>query len=263
MGREERIGEVVVVVHEDARVATVEMCRPPNNFFNVALIRGVASAYERLDDDDDVRVIVLCSEGKHFSAGADFSRRDRTPEESADEGNLYHEALRLFRADKPVVAAVQGAAVGGGLGLACSADFRVATERTRFVANFAKLGLHHGFGLTVSLPAVIGAQKASDLLLTGRPVRGEEALEIGLCDRLAETEDGLRTVAHELAADIATSGPLALEAIRRTMRGDLGDRVEAALAVEQREQTRLGATEDFQEGVRATAERRPANFRRR
>jgi enoyl-CoA hydratase/carnithine racemase len=262
MGREERIGEVAVVVHEDARVATVEMCRPPNNFFNVALIRGVASAYERLDDDDDVRVIVLCSEGKHFSAGADFSRRDRTPEESADEGNLYHEALRLFRADKPVVAAVQGAAVGGGLGLACSADFRVAAPESRFTANFAQLGFHHGFGLSVTLPQIVGHQHALDLLYRGRRIGGEEAQRFGLCDALVPADE-LRAGAIAFAADIATSGPLALEAIRRTMRGDLGDRVEAALAVEQREQTRLGATEDFQEGVRATAERRPANFRRR
>ena len=94
-------------------------------------------------------------------------------------------ALRLFAAPLPVVAAVQGAAIGGGCGLALSADFRVATPQSRFSANFARLGFHHGFALTVTLPAVVGRQAAADLLLTGRRVGGEEALALGLCDRLA------------------------------------------------------------------------------
>jgi enoyl-CoA hydratase/carnithine racemase len=248
-------GVPLTVTTAEDHVAVVEYGNPPNNYFDIELMGELADAYERLDADPACRAILLCAEGRHFCAGADFGGGETLAVRA-----IYAHAYRLFKAATPIVAAVQGAAIGGGLGLACSADFRVATERTRFVANFAKLGLHHGFGLTVSLPAVIGAQKASDLLLTGRPVRGEEALEIGLCDRLAETEDGLRTVAHELAADIAAGAPAAVASIRATMRGDLAERVRQATEHEASEQAAHFATEDFKEGVAATSERRPPRF---
>ena len=104
---------------------------------------------------------------------------------------------------------MQGAAIGGGCGLALSADFRVATPQSRFSANFARLGFHHGFALTVTLPAVVGSQAAADLLLTGRRVGGEEALALGLCDRLADDDD-LLAQAIGYADELAASGPLAV-----------------------------------------------------
>jgi enoyl-CoA hydratase/carnithine racemase len=165
----------------------------------------------------------------------------------------------MFETGLPVVAAVQGAAIGGGLGLALSADFRVATESTRFHANFGRLGIHHGFGMTVTLPAVVGGQRASELLLVGEPMRGVEALSIGLCDRLAPADE-LRSHAHALAAEIASAAPLAVRSMRATLRAGLADQVRAATEHEAAEQTRLFATEDFREGVRATSERRPADF---
>ncbi len=161
-----------------------------------------------------------------------------------------------------MVAAVQGAAVGGGLGLACSADFRVASPQARFAANFARLGLHQGFALTVTLPAIIGEQRALELLYTGRRIGGEEAARIGLADRLAEPEN-LRAAAHELAAEIAAGAPLAVRSIRQTMRGTLADRARAAMARELAEQDRLRQTADFAEGIRASAERRPPRFEAR
>jgi enoyl-CoA hydratase/carnithine racemase len=255
--------EDVTVTVGDDHVGTVELRRPPNNFFDIALIRALAAAYESLDGDDACRVILLCSEGKHFCAGADFAPKERTPEERADEANLYWEAIRLFGTRKPVVAAVQGGAIGGGLGLACSADFRVAGPSTRFAANFARLGFHHGFGLTVTLPEIVGGQHALDLLYRGRRVGGGEARALGLCDELATTDDDVRVVARLLAADIAISAPLAVEAIRATMRGDLATRVRAALEHELTEQRRLQQTDDFREGVKASSDRREPQFQRR
>ena len=249
-----RYGDVSVRV--DDLVATVEVHRPPNNHFDLALVRSLADAFEALDEDPACRGIVLCSEGRHFCAGADFSRADGV---TAGPRHLYEEALRLFAARTPVVAAVQGAAIGGGLGLAMAADFRVASPEARFSANFARLGFHHGFGLTVTLPAAIGQQGALDLLYTGRRVTGEEAFRIGLCDRMTPAEQ-LRAEARALAAEIAASAPLAVRSIRETMRGDLAERVRAALVRELAEQQRLNRTEDFREGVRATAERRQARF---
>jgi enoyl-CoA hydratase/carnithine racemase len=253
------LADDVQITALEGHVASVEMRRPPHNFFDIALIRALANAYEALDDDESCRAIVLCSEGKHFCAGADFSPKDRTPEQRADEANLYWEAIRLFETRKPVIAAIQGGAIGGGLGLACSADFRIGCPDSRFSANFARLGFHHGFGLSVTLPTLVGHQHSLDLLYTGRRIDGQEAYAIGLCDLVVDAEE-LRSAAHSLAMDIAASAPLAVQAIRRTMRGDIPARLRTALEHEQSEQQRLHATDDFLEGVRATAERRTPVF---
>jgi 2-(1,2-epoxy-1,2-dihydrophenyl)acetyl-CoA isomerase len=254
-------GDVSVHVADDF-VATVELHRPPNNYFDLVLIRSLADALESLDAGHECRAVVLCSEGKHFCAGADFTGRRGLAENvggGGDGGHIYEEALRLFTTRTPIVAAVQGTAIGGGLGLAMAADFRVASPTSRFAANFARLGFHHGFGLTVTLPAAIGRQRALEMLYTGQRVPGEEAVRIGLCDRLTAASS-LRDAAHALAAEIAVSAPLAVRSIRETMRGDLPDRIKAAAAREWAEQERLAATDDFKEGLKATAERRPPRF---
>ena len=247
---------VDVTVKLTGHVATVEIHRPPNNFFDTTLIRGIADTYDQLDDDLECRVIVLCAEGKHFCAGADFSGhtgRDGSPRD------LYEQAIRLFRARTPVVAAVQGAAIGGGLGLALSADFRVASGSSRFAANFSQLGFHPGFGITATLPRVVGQQKALEWLLTGERFDGQRAHTAGLVDELA-ADGEVRSAAVRFAGRIAASAPQALTSIRATMRAGLADAVAAATAHELNEQTRLQATADFREGVAASAQRRPPQF---
>jgi 2-(1,2-epoxy-1,2-dihydrophenyl)acetyl-CoA isomerase len=235
------------------------MRRPPHNFLDVPLLAAVADAYERLDDD--LRVIVLCSEGKNFCAGADFHAASSARPLTAGEGTaaLYAQAVRLFGARSPVVAAVQGAAVGGGFGLALSADLRVAGPGSRFTANFARLGLHQGFGMSVTLPAAVGNQRAMELLYTGRAVLGEEAAALGLCDRLVE-DDRVRSAAVEFAVELAASAPLALRSIRATMRGDLAERIRTATEHEHAQQQRLRMTADHREGLAAIAERREPRF---
>lgn len=239
-----------------AHVALVTLRRPPHNYFSLEMIAGVADALEALDEHDDCRVVVLCAEGRNFCAGADFSGPAAYTSEQ-----LYGAAVRLFRTRKPIVAAVQGAAIGGGLGLALAADFRVAAPEARFSANFARLGFHHGFGLSVTLPRLVGEQRAAELLYTGHRVDGNEALALGLADRLAPLHQ-LLDDAVAYAADIAASAPLAVESIRATLRGDLAERVAAATVREAAEQARLRGTADFAEGTRATAERRPPHFTR-
>jgi len=261
-------GDVSVEI-VDRFVATVEIHRPPNNFFDLALIQHIAAAFETLDADPACRAIVLRSEGKNFCAGAQLGAGPRAQsvlaasEKSSGDGSpprhLYDEAVRLFSTKTPVVAAIQGAAIGGGLGLALMPDFRVAAPEARFAANFARMGFHHGFGLSVTLPDLVGRQHAMELLYTGRRVRGEEALAIGLCDKLVSLEE-LRPAATELAAEIALSGPLAVRSIRETMRGGLPARIRAATDREQAEQERLQKTSDFKEGVRAMNERRLPKF---
>ncbi len=242
------------------RVAVVTIHRPPDNYFDAGLIASIADAYEAIDEEADYRAIVLRSEGRHFCAGAALGPRPGTSSLSTSPGrHLYDEAVRIFSTATPVVASVQGAAIGGGLGLALTADFRIGTPEARFSANFARLGFHHGFGLTVTLPEAVGPQKALNLLYTGRRINGEEAQRIGLLDVLVPRED-LERAAHELAAEIAASAPLAVVSIRQTMRGDLPERIRVATARERAEQDRLTRTADFAEGVTATAERRPPEF---
>jgi 2-(1,2-epoxy-1,2-dihydrophenyl)acetyl-CoA isomerase len=239
----------------DDHVAIVELYRPPNNFFDVALVAEIADAYEELQAGP-CRAIVLCAEGRHFCAGADLTTgTERTV------GELYEQALRLFEAHLPVVAAVTGGAIGGGLGLALSADFRVASPESRFAANFARLGFHHGFGLTVTLPDAVGQQAAAWLLYTGRRIGGEEAHAIGLCDRLVATTDEIRSEAVAMAGELAAAAPLSVRAIRATMRRDLPARVREAVGLERTEQDRLRRTGDFAEGVAASGERREPQFK--
>lgn len=262
-----RLGDVVVDVGID-HVATVTIDRPPDNYFDLELIASIADAYEALDADLGCRAIVLRAEGRHFCAGARFGSSAPSSSDTPRAGrHLYDEAVRVFAARTPVVAAVRGSAIGGGLGLAMSADFRVGSPRTRLSANFARLGFHHGFGLTVTLPAAAGQQRALELLLTGRRIPGDEAAAIGLLDRLVSTHDdetvdsaGVDAAAHDLAAEIALSAPLAVDSIRATMRLGLVEQIRSATARERAEQERLMHTADFAEGVAATAARRPAAF---
>jgi 2-(1,2-epoxy-1,2-dihydrophenyl)acetyl-CoA isomerase len=248
-------GPDVTVEQNGEHVGVVTLHRPPNNFFDTGLLESVATAYEELDGSGWCRAIVLVSEGRHFCAGLDFAGNA-----GQDIAALYDAALRLFAAPLPVVAAVQGAAIGGGCGLALSADFRVATPQSRVSANFARVGFHHGFALTVTLPAVVGRQAAADLLLSGRRVAGEQALALGLCDRLAD-EDDLLARALDYADELSAAGPLAVRALRSTLRAGLVEEARVAMEHECAEQNRLRDSADFAEGVRAAAERRDPSFR--
>jgi 2-(1,2-epoxy-1,2-dihydrophenyl)acetyl-CoA isomerase len=256
----ERFGDVTVAL-DDSFVATVEMHRPPENFFSLEVIDALGDAYDMLDAEPDCRAILLCAQGKHFCAGADLSGRSAGSANGAAQGPdlLYRKAARLFDNRTPVVAAVQGAAIGAGFGLACSADFRIGCPEARFSANFAQFGFHHIFGLSITLPAIVGQQHALDLLFTGRRVKGEEAMAMGLCDKLV-TQDVVRQEAYVMAAEIAASAPLAIRSIRQTMRTGLIERIRAATEHEAVEQEWLQSTADWTEGVRAAREGRPPRF---
>ena len=242
-----------VTLAREGAVAVIEFSRPPHNFFDLELVRGIADALEAVDAEPGLRSVVLTSTGKTFCAGASFGAGKIDPEP------IYREALRIYAARKPIVVAVQGAAIGGGLGLALAGDFRVVSPDSRFAANFVSLGIHPGFGLTVTLPRLVGVQVASRLFLTGRRVKGEEALALGLADMLAPT-DVLRQSAIGFAEEIAEGAPLAVQATRETLRQGLVDAITQALGREIAEQRRLFETKDFEEGVRAVGERRPGRW---
>src|SRR5262245_43869907 len=252
-----------VGVSMDGYVATVELRRPPNNFLDVDLIGQLANALEALDKNANCRSIVLAAEGKHFCAGANLIKR--VTDEAAGKKavtqprHLYHEAQRLTQTHKPIVAAVHGSAIGAGLGLALVADFRVSCKEARLAANFAALGYHPGFGMTATLPRIVGHQTAQWLFYTGKRLPGDEALKLGLVDRLVEQEKVLQA-AQEMANELAQIAPLALQKTRATLRFPLIAAFRAATEREAFEQNLLRETNDFKEGVKASSERRAANF---
>jgi len=255
-----------ICIEKSGHVALVEIRRPPNNFFDIPLIKEIAGAFESFDDDIHIRAVVLAAQGKAFCAGANFgdgstldAQGRRSNEPGPGVAPLYVEGNRLFRTKKPIIAAVHGAAVGGGFGLAMVADFRVACPEARFCANFTRLGFHPGFGLTVTLPAVVGQTKAALMFYTSRRVTGEEAYAMGLADVLVPQHQ-VRDAAIKLGSEIGENSPFGLIATRMTMRGDLADRVRKATDHELQEQTRLRKTDDFKEGVKAVFERRLPNF---
>ena len=258
-----------IEVRLDDFVAFIEIQRPPYNFFDLSLIKQIADALDHADRNPQCRVVVLTSAGTAFCAGANFGNGQRDSVHSPQfteegfqnaTGKLYSEAIRLFRNKKPIIAAIQGPAIGGGFGLACVADFRVASPKARFAANFVKLGLHQGFGISVTLPRLIGHQNAAKLLLSGRRINAEEALAVGLVDEVV-AEDELHNAAIELASELAENAPLAMQSVRATMRQGLAKAVANATVHELAEQQWLRATEDAYEGIRAVNERRPGLFK--
>lgn len=249
-------------------VTLLELQNPPHNFFDIDLLTELADAVLALDHDEQCRAIVIAAQGKSFCAGGNFGTGDpgtgydtfNTDNFAAEIGKVYGQGVRILRNTKPIVAAVQGSATGGGLGLALTADFRLASPNTRFWANFAKLGIHTGFGATVTLPRVVGLQTAHRWLMTARRIGGEEAFNAGLVDVLVAEDSSIRQESLALAQEIAANAPLAIGSIRASVRDGLAEAVELALEHEIEQQSRLRLSADAAEGIRAVAEKRPGNF---
>ena len=248
-----------LTITKQDHVAILEINRPPANYFDRPLIASIADSIEQLAAEGETRAVVLALEGRHFCAGANFATTAVGEERAAESKRLYAEGARLFNSPLPIVAAVQGSAVGGGLGLACAADFRVASSASRFWANFPQLGFHQGFGLSVSLPRIVGEQAAARMLVRADKLDGEQAHAIGLVDRLAEPGEE-RAAAIAYANEIAELAPLAVRSIRETLRAGLAEEIVKALDHEATEQQRLWVTEDSKEGIAASLERRAPKF---
>ena len=236
---------------------------PPHNHATVEVLAAIGDALDAADADADIRAVVLGSEGKAFCAGADLAAADGFGGSSADPlREFYDQALRIFAAKTPMVAAIQGATIGAGLGLAVAADFRVAAPDARFSANFVKLGFHPGFGLSVTLPRLIGSQRALEMMLTGDRYKPDDVAPWGLVDHIAPLAD-LRAEALRFANAIAVNAPLAVAATRETLRIGLVEAVRERLIHEHRVQGVMRATEDYAEGVAAVFARREAHFKAR
>jgi len=246
-------------------VGVVIMDRPPHNFLNFRQIHDIADALEEMQNDMSIRCAVLAADGRSFCAGADFAGDGVGGGDDEVVGGdatlaLYQGSGRLFDVTLPIVGAIQGPAVGGGLGLAMVPDIRITCPDARFSANFASLGIHQGFGMSVTLPQLLGPSRAAQVLYSAKRYKGEEAVAIGLADECVPSEQ-VRERALEVATEIAANAPLALRAIKSTLRLGLGDQVREITQREAQLQAELSASDDAKEGIAAVGERRAGNFK--
>lgn len=253
---------LVETTHVDD-VAVVRLRRPPHNLLTVPMLAKLADDLEALADSG-CRAAVLAADGRSFCAGADFrSGSGPNPVEAAGFADVtrrfYEHATRIFECHVPIVAAIDGAAIGAGLGIALASDIRVVGADGWFQANFVKLGIHPGFAISVTLPRLVGPGRAADVLYTARRVGGEEAERIGLADRFVSSGSAV-DAAVSLARDIAAGAPAAVRSTRSTLRDGVAEEARTAMAHELAEQSRLAGTADAREGVTAMLERREPRF---
>jgi len=241
-------------------IATITLARPETlNVLDTGMLTSLGRALEELEGEGKVRTVLLTG-GKHFSAGADIREMaEKTPGEAEAFSRLGHAVFRrLETLSRPVIAAISGAALGGGCELALACDLRLAGASARFGQPEVSLGLVPGFGGTVRLGRLVGEGRARELILSGRIIEAAEAAEIGLVSRVVPDGE-LMERAEELAILIARKSPAALRTAKEILNGGSGR--EEGLEREVRAFARCFASPDRAEGIAAFLEKRPARFR--
>ncbi|HTW76446.1 MAG TPA: enoyl-CoA hydratase-related protein [Thermoplasmata archaeon] len=256
-------GEKVGRRSEEDGVEILVLKNPPVNALSLGVIADLGRRLTELEDDRNVRAVVLTGDGQYFSAGADVKEMatldlSQAPE-IARRGLEVYGRLAALRA--PVIAAINGLAVGGGLELALACDLRIAGESAKFGAPEVGLGLIPAYGGTQRLPRLIGVAKAKELIFTGAMISAAEAARIGLVNRTVPAGQELRA-ARDLAHTIAQKAPRAVQAAKRSIREGLDRTLEDGLKNETTLfETEVLPTEDLGEGILAFAERRPPKFK--
>lgn len=243
-------------------IATIELNRPDKlNAVDLDMRREFPDALKRAADDDAVRVIILTGAGKGFCAGADLTgpKADQVSRKKTLE--FVAEFVEVFsRVDKPIIAAVNGAAAGVGLSMALCCDIRIASSASKFAAIWVKRGLVVDGGASLLLPSLVGMEYALELALTGRVVSAQEAKDRGMVSRVVEPAE-LIPEARKLAGEIASQPPITVELIKRIMTEGMRRDFQQSLLRETYAQNICRGTQDHKEAVRAFVEKRPANFK--
>jgi 2-(1,2-epoxy-1,2-dihydrophenyl)acetyl-CoA isomerase len=259
--------ESTVQQEKSGSVLTLRLNRPDKlNALTAPMCRELLHALLDAADDKSVRAIVLTGTGKGFCAGGDLDvirdARNRKAVKEVEELLIAGKEICLAMATMPklVVAAVNGAAAGGGMSLALACDLRIASENATFSQGFAQLGLYPDFGATYFLPRLIGLSRASELFYTGETLSAKEACQIGVVYQVFPP-DKFEEETRKLAEHLAAGPPLATRDVKRTMIGDKKREMEDALDEEIRLQSHCFTTEDCAEGLAAFFEKRKPNFR--
>jgi enoyl-CoA hydratase/carnithine racemase len=254
-----------LILKKEEAIATITLNRPEKlNAMNMEMTDEIVQANREVAQDESIRAVIITGAGRGFCSGADLSAADFKITGSADALKLMQSAapvvMGIREMPKPVIAAVNGPAVGGGCNLALACDIIIASEKALFGQPFVLRGLHPDFGGTYFLPRMIGVAKAGDLLLTGRMIDAAEADRIGLVSRVVP-EDQLESVAREIAMTLAKGAPLAISLTKASINKALMMDLPTALESEARAQSLLFMTEDFREAVAAFLEKREPVFK--
>lgn len=260
------MSEEVLIIEREGPVAVLTLNRPRvKNALNAALLSALHSAVRAAGEDPAVRAIVLSGAGGAFCAGADLKATDADGQDPLVDVDLtldtYHVLIRaIIGAPKPVIAAVDGAAVGFGCDLALACDLRLASTEAYFQSKFVKIGLMPDGGGTFWLPRLIGLARAMEMMLTGDAVGAPRALEIGLITRMFPPSS-LGEEARRLAHQLAKGPPVAYAEIKHAVREGFGGTAENALRLERAGQLRCLHSSDFLEGVAAWTDKREPEFK--
>lgn len=261
--------ELVVSTHAEG-IVQLTLNRPERlNALTTGLLARLAQALDDVADDPAMRAVILAGSGRAFCAGFDLDEITATqslglPELLRNQEQWAASVQRIVDVPVPVIAAIDGPAVGAGMSLALAADMRVVTERAKFGAAFVRIGLSGAdLGLSWTLPRVVGMGIAAELMLTGRPVDGVEAHRIGLANRVS-TEAELLSTALELAAAVAANSPFGVRLTKQVLHAGVdAPSFGAAVELENRNQLLASRTEDMVEAMQAYQQRRAPKYRNR
>jgi enoyl-CoA hydratase/carnithine racemase len=261
------MSDSAVFYERRGRVGLVTLNRPDTrNSMSPELLDAFGLAIAEAGEDAEIRCLVVTGKGSCFSAGADLNASmqreegDKTPQERSFA--MYEPFLKVLDIEVPVVGALNGHAVGGGFGLALLADIRIANEDAKYGANFGRLGVHSGMAISYTLPRIVGAAQAAQMLYTGVLIRGRQAQAMGLCNEAIPAERVLPR-AIEIAEQIAEAAPLAVRGMKASLRAGLGWEIRQAAWAEAKHQAASLQTADAQEGVAAVLAKRKPEFKGR
>lgn len=258
------MSDEVLIIERDAAVAVITLNRPASkNALSPPLLKALGAALAQVAADASVRAVILTGAGGAFCSGADLKE---AMSEIGSANNLekaidqYHTIIRaIVNAPKPVIAMVDGPAVGFGCDLALACDLRIVSTEAYFQEKFVKIGLMPDGGGTFWLPRLIGLARAMEIILTGDPVNAERALTLGIANRVVSAAK-LRDETMALAQKLSKGPPLAFSEIKKAVRSGLGGTIDGALDAEKAGQLRCLTSADCMEGVMAWMEKREPNF---
>jgi enoyl-CoA hydratase/carnithine racemase len=255
---------LVLLEISSSGIATVTLNDPARrNAMDNAMASAFAARIDELRNVGALRAVILTGAGVAFAAGGDLGMLQKKAELDAESNrremlDFYHAFLCILDLPVPLIAAVNGHAIGAGFCLALACEARVVSSAARLGLTFTRLGLHPGMGATCFLPRIGGLSVANDLLISGRVINAEEADEMGLTNQVVPPQEVLAT-AIEMAESFLTSGPNAVAGLLQTLRPSAAQ-LEAALEREASEQSMNYGSEEFQGGVAAALQRRPPSY---
>lgn len=254
-----------ILYRVEENIAFITLNRPKAlNALNIETLNELDSAVRRAGMDDEVKAVIITGEGRAFVAGADIAQmRGLTVQEGRDMTMLGQNVFdRIENLDKPVIAAVNGFALGGGCELAMACDIRVASDKAKFGQPEVNLGIIPGFGGTQRLPRLVGKGTAKYLIFTGDMIPAEEALRIGLVDKVVPGEE-LMDTAVSIAKTIMSKAPISIKMAKHAINNGMNVDLKSGIAYEAEAYTTSFGTEDRIEGMSAFTEKRPAVFKNR